>query len=257
MSKTCSRCDAREYSRGFCKYHYRKDWAMRVARGDRDRVDTAPVLAHRQKLRLKGWPDDRIAREARIHRDVHRRVITGELTTLPREAVDRYLALPVVWVRSKLSIPFVGTARRLSALAWQGWSSAEVARQLGLHEATFVNARRRGVISARIAAAVDDFYRSRAYQPGPDPSYARRARQRGAIPAAAWDDDTIDDPDAQHVDVLTPTQRRRRSRSELIEDARWLLSQGEHIDLVAQRLRIRRDQLTSHLRTGDTSGAVA
>ncbi|CAL9665813.1 hypothetical protein SUDANB145_07390 (plasmid) [Streptomyces sp. enrichment culture] len=101
-------------------------------------------------------------------------------------------------------VPAAGTVRRLQALVVAGWPLGRVARESGLSpyrmecvlEAATVTAE-----EARAVAAV--FARYSGASPGlcgVSHLHARAARARAHAarwaPAAAWDDDTIDDPDA-------------------------------------------------------------
>lgn len=98
------------------------------------------------------------------------------------------------------TVPAAGTVRRLQALQAVGWTITDVARESGLHEKTLRNPVYRGARVYRATAdAVADAY-ERLSMTFPDGPYATRARRRaqrlGYPPPLAWDDDTIDDPDA-------------------------------------------------------------
>ncbi|MFJ1964866.1 hypothetical protein [Streptomyces massasporeus] len=101
-------------------------------------------------------------------------------------------------------VPAAGTIRRAQALAVAGWPLARTAREAGLSPYRMdqvLTATAVPVETARAMAAVYARYSSAS--PGlcgVSHIHARAARDRAAAagwaPPAAWDDDTIDDPDA-------------------------------------------------------------
>lgn len=104
------------------------------------------------------------------------------------------------------TVPAVGTARRLQALAVAGWPTSRLSRETGLTPYRLVPLLK-GVTTcvtreeARSVAAV--YVRLGGASPGlcgVSHIAARAARERagaaGWAPPAAWDDDTIDDPQA-------------------------------------------------------------
>ncbi|MFE9936358.1 hypothetical protein [Streptomyces hirsutus] len=101
-------------------------------------------------------------------------------------------------------VPAAGTIRRLQALAVAGWPLSRLARETGLSPYRMdrlMTADTVPVATARAMAAV--YARYSGASPGlcgVSHLHARAARERataaGWAPAAAWDDDTIDDPAA-------------------------------------------------------------
>jgi len=102
--------------------------------------------------------------------------------------------------------PAAGTARRLQALAVAGWPVGRLARETGLtpYRVDRLMAGTVDTVTVDEARAVAAVY---ARYSGASPGlcgvshiHARAARDRataaGWAPPAAWDDDTIDDPDA-------------------------------------------------------------
>ena len=96
-------------------------------------------------------------------------------------------------------VPAIGTHRRIQALAWMGWNRAVLCRLLGV-ERTYLNSLTdRGAVQAPTAAMVADLYDQLWDKPCRMPgasSYAAWAAKAGNQPPLAWDDHTIDDPDA-------------------------------------------------------------
>lgn len=92
----------------------------------------------------------------------------------------------------------VGSRRRVEALMWRGWSGVYLGQRLGMtHQAVYSIRTRADRITAfnarRIAALFDEL----ETKDGPSAHTRTRALRAGYAPPAAWDEDTIDDPDAQ------------------------------------------------------------
>ena len=118
-----------------------------------------------------------------------------------------------------------GSRRRLQALAVNGWSTRNLAAQLGHKHATTVQDIASGkipTIRLRSMDAIRDLYERLWDQPGPSQRTAAIARAKGWLPALAWDDDLIDRPEHEAEDVrrLGGDVRRSGITMEDIEDAR-------------------------------------
>jgi hypothetical protein len=96
-------------------------------------------------------------------------------------------------------IPAIGTQRRIHALMALGHNSTTIgwhANQMSGAEIQQIGRRRRWVTpetAARIAAA----YETLSGTAGTSTTTRARAKATGYAPPLAWDDDTIDNPDAQ------------------------------------------------------------
>lgn len=98
----------------------------------------------------------------------------------------------------QLQAPPIGVARRLQALAVVGHSSDDLAPLLGVNP-SLVRRLRRGTqafVRATTHRRVDEVFRALQMTPGTNESTARQAKQRGWVPAFAWESHTIDDPNA-------------------------------------------------------------
>jgi hypothetical protein len=145
-------------------------------------------------------------------------------------------------------IDATGSRRRLQALAVNGWSTRNLATQLGHKHATTVQDIASGktpTIRLRSMDAIRDLYERLWDQPGPSQRTAAIAKGKGWLPALAWDDDLIDRPEHEAEDV------RRRGVSgggsgitlEDIEDAR---QQGyESAEQIGWRLGASRDAVAA------------
>jgi len=97
-----------------------------------------------------------------------------------------------------------GSARRLQALAVNGWPSRNLAKQLGHKDpATIQNiaSGKTPTIRLRTKDGIRDLYEQLWDQAGPSKRTADIAKGKGWLPALAWDDDLIDRPDHQPEDV--------------------------------------------------------
>ncbi|MFE9738868.1 hypothetical protein [Streptomyces sp. NPDC006477] len=148
-------------------------------------------------------------------------------------------------------IDATGTVRRLRALAHLGWTSPTIGDRLPCSAPrTIEQAGRSPKLTAQLARSVRAVYTElsnvAAEEMGVTPWIARRRRNyaiaQGWAPPAAWDDDTIDDPNAQpdwtgfcgtdrgwwthrleHITVCEPCQA---AHDQWLQDRKHL-SQGE------------------------------
>ena len=123
----------------------------------------------------------------------------------------------------------IGCVRRLQALTVMGWSMAELAKRCTITEGGLQALRdpRHRTTRPRFANIVTGLYEELWDQCGPATLAATRARNRGWLPPLAWDDDTIDDPDAQPdagEDARRPHGGIGIPSDVLVENVQWLLS---------------------------------
>lgn len=106
----------------------------------------------------------------------------------------------------------VGTRRRIEALAWVGWSGQQLAAELGVSRTAVAAHRHRDVVLVSTARAVRDLYQAWGLREGPSPKARATARRRGYVPAAAWDDDDLDDLRGR------PHLSQGAARAEVVDD---------------------------------------
>lgn len=114
----------------------------------------------------------------------------------------------------------IGTNRRLQALSAIGWSANTIAKRFGMSECAVSRWYRSTLVTPATAAKVARWYDDLCMSvPQPTTVQARysisstkgKARVAGWAPPLAWDDDTIDDPDASPTfDVVDRTQPGKR-----------------------------------------------
>ena len=140
-----------------------------------------------------------------------------------------------------------GTRRRLQALMRNGWSMGLLSARLGCTRQ--VLRKKLGEserCTAATAAAVRDLYDDLWDQAPPEgdrferraATMARRyAAERGWVVPLAWDEETIDDPDAGPAEGWERRDGVRRW-GVLAEDSAFLLAAGEEPGQVAERLGV-------------------
>lgn len=168
---------------------------------------------------------------AEIHNGITRRV-TADLGR-------RILAVEVEG--NQRLVPPVGAARRIQALAAVGYTNTELAARIGVAaRQVYQWAHCRSAVAAgnfrRLVVVYDDLS-MRPAQDTPATRYARSvAARNGWVPPLAWDDDDIDNPDAE---PQTPAADRgatydearviRACRGELIYDEMWPAERAEAV----------------------------
>lgn len=137
----------------------------------------------------------------------------------------------------------IGTRRRLQALAAIGWSTKALARRYPSVGTSALDRARCGEIGepSRVHGvarqAYDELWNVRPEGRG---AHQQRinAQRNGWAPPLAWDDDTIDDPDAEPsgvgISVHSPAK----------DEAAWRLELGESIDAIARDLGVSAEYLT-------------
>lgn len=169
-----------------------------------------------------------------------------------RDVADRLLAI-TVQLADGAKVDGTGTSRRLQALVAIGWSGSRLAELLGYDRASFTPILHgRGGTTAKGAAAVRALYDQLWDAPPTGTDAATRgsvsrarnfARSNGWPPPLAWDDDTIDDPDAR-------PDLGEDSRLPLHERVLELADLGYRADEIADRLHVGASYLKSKLAGG-------
>ncbi|WP_405964788.1 hypothetical protein OG713_34630 [Streptomyces sp. NBC_00723] len=131
-----------------------------------------------------------------------RQIVDGARTQIRRGTLARILGVQLESPAPGKYLDATGTRRRIEALRAIGWSARALADASGAGETSIERIclgqpTVRATVAARIATAYMKLHRS---PPAPSRS-ATRARNyaisNGWAPPGAWDDDTIDDPNAQ------------------------------------------------------------
>jgi hypothetical protein len=228
-------------------------------------VDAEPVRHHLKKINEAGMPFRAICDRLGLpHESSLQHVLWGRGPYGPGQQVRRETADLVLSYWPSLDdfpdtavIDATGTRRRVEALAVRGWSRNAVARHIGMREDNFRQAISQGRVSARVArlvvAAYDELWQKDPIDAGASLNSVARVRA-GAARAGfhgplAWDDDTIDDPDAVPMtDAVQPVVTVGGNVA-----ARWLM--GEAVILGPDDRRV----VLRHLYewTNDTTAEIA
>lgn len=218
-------------------------------------VDAGPVRDYVNELRAAGLGVVRIGELTGVGEGTMFPLLYGDPAdgVEPTKRMAAWRAEAILRFRPSLdlyapgaTIDATGTRRRLQALTAIGWSATVLSQRLGRQETAVRRTRTARVVLARNAVAVRDLY-DELWDQRPNPvtpnerasvtKAKRLAVERGWPPPMAWDDDSIDDPDAVPDGLPEPqfTARKLPADDELL----WLLDViGEHPDQVAARFGV-------------------
>lgn len=115
---------------------------------------------------------------------------------------SHYQAKRTKWIRAGLwqrPATAVGATRRVQALVALGWPQVELCRRTGISRGAMSHIARGNVArTSRVRARlIAELYEQLSMTPGPSQHAREHAAARGWAPPLAWDDDTIDEPDAR------------------------------------------------------------
>lgn len=162
-----------------------------------------------------------------------------------------------------------GTRRRLQALIAIGWSQTRLAERMGyaLRNFNYMLHGKRSVTVAthrKVLALYDDLWdtpptaRNR-WELGAINRTITYARTHGWVPPLAWDDDTIDDPEATpHTTTNRSVRTKNRPAEHLAEDVAFVLEADPFATgaQVAARLGVTRDAVTQALKRTDRTDLI-
>lgn len=180
-------------------------------------VDAEPIRVHVKALRARPMTLQQIADSAGIHLSTVHYVLFGRNGKPPKKTwhdtaeklravrVEALGPAPAIAVRPGGSVTDpTGTSRRLRALVAIGYRQNVLAGHLGLCPSG-VGRLIKLTDPVRVARAreVTELYDRLSRTPGPSEQARVWAARRGWEPPIAWDDDTIDDPDAHPAGTFT------------------------------------------------------
>lgn len=215
-------------------------------------VDAEPVREHLRKVNAAGMSYTAICERLGLaHSSSLQHLVYGRGEYGPGRHVRRETAELILSYWPSLDdfpdsarIDPTGTRRRVEALAVRGWSRCAIAKKVGMQPAHFKKALGRERVTARlargVAAVYDAWWDQDPLEHGLSPQSVSRVRaaaqQAGCHSALAWDDDTIDDPNAvPMLDAETPAPDADPDASA----ARWLAGESVVLGDAARRLVIR------------------
>lgn len=206
----CSKCTRRRATRrGMCNSCYQSHRNKQVAYGRWKtlKVDAKPVREHIMALKDAGVGDRAIVELSGVSRSALQIIRRGRpgLNRPPRthvltQTAEKILAIPLDADnrRDGVRVSATGSLRRLRALHAIGWTQTEIARRIGW---TLQNLNRYFIsepdmINRGTAVDIARVFDQLQLIPGPSERARRHAKKLGWAPPLAWDEDTIDDPDA-------------------------------------------------------------
>lgn len=169
-----------------------------------DQVDAAPVRRHVQALLDGGMSIAQIEALSGVNRTAIR-VLLGAFPNRKQSTQVRELTASRL-LRTRLDrgatvdglVPAIGTRRRLQALYALGYTQRDLAERLGCAEGSRgIQIGRHDLVRAERALEVAALYDELSGTLGPSSRTREYARNRGWLPPAWWDDETIDDPLAE------------------------------------------------------------
>lgn len=166
------------------------------------------------------------------------------------EAAILKVRLEDIMARPKTSgyVPSIGSHRRLQALLTMGWRHQDLRPLLGFSSAQTLYVK--GRITQRKHDATKRVYDQLWNKRGPaDLRTMRVVAKAGYAPPLAWDDDTIDDPNAQpdlgarvYAQGRCPEGVIHKSDA-TVEDVEFLTREGHNWDAITARLGMNPDTL--------------
>ena len=172
-------------------------------------VDAEPARRHVLALRAAGMGRRRLAElsgvsDSAIHVLINGRPGrgTGPSKRIASRNAKAILAVPMPDTRHLAAgalVDITGTTRRLRALVAIGYTQSRLCGLIGITPAngTALFTGSRGRVLAATAHKVASLYDAMSMRPGPSEAARNRARRLRWAPPLAWDDDTIDDPEAK------------------------------------------------------------
>jgi hypothetical protein len=241
------RCEKPAGRREMCRTHYRKA----IKHGIYGYRPVGALVEHIQKLRDLGWTYEQMRDASGVSQSTFRDIFVGEHRWVSAPTYRAVLSVPLEPRVSRRGTAMTGAVRRLQALMWMGWRLDDLCPMVGLTRGGLRACMHRGAVSFAAAARIREVYERISHLDGGSIYAKGKARQLGYAPPAAWDDDTIDDPNAvPQVDVEGDTvdevavQRvlagkasgEILTRSERIEAARRMAAAGVGVNAIGRRL---------------------
>lgn len=248
-------------------YRWQKQWRTERARGQKRTTGPERAQAHVQALVSHyGVSVRSIADTAgtgpQIISDLNRGICQGMKVITERAILDVRAQDIFNRPNARGSVPAVGARRRLQALMVMGWRHQDLAPLLGFRT-TNLNHQAGDWITQAKHIAVKDLYDRLWNIKGPaSPASLGRVAKAGYAPPLAWDDDTIDDPNALpdlgsriYAQGRAPEGAVKRADA-VIEDMEFLLEGGCTWLNLLTRLSVSEDALERALHRAGRSDLI-
>lgn len=216
---------------------------------DSGRTDAQPVRDHITALINAGVSDRTIAAAANVSRTTIRSILRGRNErggqinkTTTKEIAERVLAIKPTEdiLGDGCFINAAGTHRRIQALATMGWPLARICARIGIRPSNMNTLLTQRQVTVRMARTVREAYdqlwdkqpaTTNAYERGSVQRAKTLSARKGWAPPLAWDDDSIDDPDA-----LPNLGGKQMKKDTIGDDIEFLITTGAGRDEIAERL---------------------
>ncbi|MEV6332638.1 hypothetical protein [Streptomyces sp. NPDC051909] len=223
-----------------------------------DTVDAQPVVDHVRELQLRY---DRasiafIAHTAHVNPSTLASALIDHDRTAQR-GINTDVARRVLAVRDLPPPAFprhghvtdIGLLRRLRALCTAGWTLAAIAQASAVTSKTLTEFARTRTSTPAVRSAVLAAWALLSHRPGPSAQARRYAAARSWDPPLAWDEDSIDQPDAAPDGTRVPGSQQRWNppllQHELAFFTRYGLSHPECLRRLGLSTRRARELLTA------------
>jgi hypothetical protein len=171
-----------------------------------------------------------------------------------RRAYNRRRKQLTAGIAEPLAIDPTGTRRRLHALIALGWPTAIIFAEAGMPKNSRIG--RYPTVHIETAAKIKAVYERLSMTPGPSPRSRMLARKAGYLPPLAWDDDTIDDPNAQPMAEQPVEVDEVAVRRALFGDRPEMMRRAEILEAIRLGHQQGLDDVTLGERLGMATNAV-
>lgn len=190
-------------------YRYHKKWRHEYESGLRRRTPNEPVAAHIKLLEDAGMTPSAVCAIAGIGRSTYYAIRNRRKPTCHVRIAAAIIAVTADSYRPEPAlVPSIGARRRIQALLALGWTHDELTARCGINTALKLSQRSHHLLR-RVHLQIKALYDELSMTPGTSSQTRARAHRSGYAPPLAWDDDTIDDPNARPKGI-GKTDRRYR-----------------------------------------------
>lgn len=248
----CDRAAGKDLALALCRSHHDQRQRRRAEKEGWTQLGLVPageVAKHIEALRAVGIGWQRISGMADVRERHLQSIVARQKWVYPGTAV-RILAVPITAHAVQMDgsdVSNVGSVRRLRALQTMGYTHDMLAEHSGLcsHTINRIIMEKKFQVKAATARTVEELFSRLQLVPPPETVAIKRARlraqRRGWAPPFAWDEDTIDDPNAE-------PDLGKNSKTDWLEDYEELKAMGLDFDVIAARLGTNRVALQQRLR---------
>ncbi|WP_159622692.1 helix-turn-helix domain-containing protein [Ruania rhizosphaerae] len=226
---------------------YYKQWRYERSQGHLRLTDPTPVREHLRNLLTTGASQRGIADAAGVSATLITHLIRGDHTHVQRRTATRILTVTPAQLLNRTGaedfVPEIGALRRIQALMRLGHTATTIATATGdaaVNERIVLNLLNKTGrwISRTNHERILTAYQALSMRPGASRITRNRAARKGWAGPLAWDDDTIDNPDATPEGVRRPVDDVTGARADRVEQVRHLTAEGRTDREIAHELGV-------------------